>query len=819
MRQIARPKLPMYNVTRKKLLKTFSEMFETVDIVMVVGHAGWGKTTAALQYARQLRVPYSWIRLSETGEQAAGQKQVEQDFSTAVMMSAQDVTQLCKLIRDAEAQSLIVLDDFQRIDAGTHSMIWRAIQDGKAKVMILSRSRLPDFMRREAETTIGIVGPDELQFSRDEIEELLNLHKIVTRRNAILTAAALVDGWPMGWHFLIKTILNQGGEFEPSMIEAARESVYKWFDGEFFKKWNEQERFFLLTAGCFRRLNVQQMERISGIPESRQLLQKFLQVGEFYTHLGADIYEMQCFFMTYLRKKQTEYLSPEVLTEVYRKAAAEFEAVEQYKEALDSLQIIADESEMARVLERICHHGIIQSEIWEYREYIRALPEEKILVSPHLCCGRAVLALTAGNPQLERFWEEKMERLVAAMEHTDPDYVQLQDKLAYLRTAAAHGRKRRFLDAAKNGWILLDHGKLAAINASLTGDRPSIYNGLLDLSWYAACMDVFADRLKDIAEVLYGKNAQACIDLCRAEWLYLQDKHTEAMQYAAKWIPLLEREGITDLLFTVLYLQMQLMLTFGNTTAAHDAAPKLIELVHKEKKEQLMPNIRAAIAWLSLHEGKRQEVDSWLELYAPSDTEEICTLNIYQYIVKLHCYLEQGRQLELIALAEQIRGILEQAGRVIDLCRIEALLAMCYFRHQQKEEAYRYLEKAVELALQHRCPRILEDEGMIMYALVQDYRKEHPVSEQLEHIAEQAKRKGMHYSRYLTVSGVMLTPLTRTEKEVLNLLSSGYTNDEIGMEMGTSPNTVKTHLKNIYAKLQVTNRTEAAHMAQENHII
>jgi DNA-binding NarL/FixJ family response regulator len=53
-------------------------------------------------------------------------------------------------------------------------------------------------------------------------------------------------------------------------------------------------------------------------------------------------------------------------------------------------------------------------------------------------------------------------------------------------------------------------------------------------------------------------------------------------------------------------------------------------------------------------------------------------------------------------------------------------------------------------------------------------------------------------------------PLTERELHVLQLIESGYTNKQIAQEMIVSLNTVKFHLKNIYGKLGVDNRTQAA---------
>ena len=52
--------------------------------------------------------------------------------------------------------------------------------------------------------------------------------------------------------------------------------------------------------------------------------------------------------------------------------------------------------------------------------------------------------------------------------------------------------------------------------------------------------------------------------------------------------------------------------------------------------------------------------------------------------------------------------------------------------------------------------------------------------------------------------------LTHREQEALAFLIVGKTNREIAAELNVSVPSVKAHLSNIYAKLGVSNRTEAA---------
>jgi DNA-binding NarL/FixJ family response regulator len=61
--------------------------------------------------------------------------------------------------------------------------------------------------------------------------------------------------------------------------------------------------------------------------------------------------------------------------------------------------------------------------------------------------------------------------------------------------------------------------------------------------------------------------------------------------------------------------------------------------------------------------------------------------------------------------------------------------------------------------------------------------------------------------------------LTVREREVLELLARGRSNKEIGAQLHVSDETVKSHLKTLFAKLDVRDRTEAAISAVRHGIV
>jgi DNA-binding NarL/FixJ family response regulator len=61
--------------------------------------------------------------------------------------------------------------------------------------------------------------------------------------------------------------------------------------------------------------------------------------------------------------------------------------------------------------------------------------------------------------------------------------------------------------------------------------------------------------------------------------------------------------------------------------------------------------------------------------------------------------------------------------------------------------------------------------------------------------------------------------LTRREKEVLELIAAGMTNNEIGEKLFISPSTVDTHRKNLLAKFEAKNTASLIHIASQMQFI
>jgi LuxR family maltose regulon positive regulatory protein len=107
--------------------------------------------------------------------------------------------------------------------------------------------------------------------------------------------------------------------------------------------------------------------------------------------------------------------------------------------------------------------------------------------------------------------------------------------------------------------------------------------------------------------------------------------------------------------------------------------------------------------------------------------------------------------------------------------------------------------------------RMFADEGEHMGRLLSALAKRDGASPYLTRL--QAAAAG---SRQPPVAGaVPIDPLSERELDVLRLLGSDLAGPQIARELVVSLNTLRTHTKNIYAKLGVTSRREAVRRAAE----
>ena len=169
-----------------------------------------------------------------------------------------------------------------------------------------------------------------------------------------------------------------------------------------------------------------------------------------------------------------------------------------------------------------------------------------------------------------------------------------------------------------------------------------------------------------------------------------------------------------------------------------------------------------------------------------------------------------------------------QNGRIHREIKLAVLEALAHRATGARSAAHRSMRKALQLGDGGRYIRCLLDEGDGVVELLREAYLQ--MVQDREPGGDAARDPDQAYVELLLeASGTDLgrrhlhtqatEPLSDREKEMLRFLLNGITNREIAGRLFVSENTVKFHLKNIYAKLGVGNRLQAINTARALKLI
>jgi len=176
-----------------------------------------------------------------------------------------------------------------------------------------------------------------------------------------------------------------------------------------------------------------------------------------------------------------------------------------------------------------------------------------------------------------------------------------------------------------------------------------------------------------------------------------------------------------------------------------------------------------------------------------------------------------GRKKAANLLAE-IKTFLESTHNIIFLIDTLALQAVLYEMDGDEAEAMAALEQALTLALPGRIIRPFINLGHAIVQLLDKLPAPEPELAAFKTRILAALTPSTNQPGSLQESNdpqPLREPLTNRELDVLTLLTQRLTDREIAQKLLISPHTVHSHIKNIYTKLNVNNRRQAAIRAKE----
>jgi LuxR family maltose regulon positive regulatory protein len=273
----------------------------------------------------------------------------------------------------------------------------------------------------------------------------------------------------------------------------------------------------------------------------------------------------------------------------------------------------------------------------------------------------------------------------------------------------------------------------------------------------------------------------------------------------------------------------------GDWDAALAAMARAEQIAHRSSTNRDITLLAAWRARLCLAQGDVAAAVEWAMTSGLSAGDPPGFLNEYLHLTLARVLLAQERLAEAGRLLQRLLEAAEAAGRWGRVIEILAVQALGLHQGGQIEPALAALARALRLAEPEGYVRVFADEGAPLAALLALVRGEQrdyarrllaaipawaPAAGAAQGVPAQvwphfeplaAPRRAPALSPELLV----LDPLSGRERDVLRLIAAGLSNQDIAEALVVAPSTIQWHVKNIYSKLNVHSRTQAALMARE----
>ena len=233
------------------------------------------------------------------------------------------------------------------------------------------------------------------------------------------------------------------------------------------------------------------------------------------------------------------------------------------------------------------------------------------------------------------------------------------------------------------------------------------------------------------------------------------------------------------------------------------------------------PNVRpipALRARVRVAQGELGEALGWARERDLSFDDDLSYLREFEHItlarVLLARYTDERAERPVQEATRLLEGLLraaEEGQRTASVIEILVLQALTRQARDDIPAALASLRRALTLAEPEGYVRIFADEGPPMATLLRAAAKLRIAPGYVRRLLAAVNKT----EDGTTASQGLTEPLSERELDVLRLLGTDLGGPEIARELIVSLNTVRTHTKNIYAKLGVNNRRAAVRRARE----
>lgn len=765
----------------------------------------------------------------------------------------------------------VVIDDYHLIDnAEIHDGIkfWIKNQPQNMTLILISRSMPPlNIASLRVQESLLELDITQLPFTHDESRQFfLNRSGDPLSENEINRLCDQVEGWPTA----LQLVNLYARQHNTSLHEAAKSitkinsnHISEYLNDEVFRNIEADTRLFLLRCSLLRSMNEFLLEKITATTNSRLKLDKLVKQGLFVYPINIDQQEQwwrfHPLFASFLQHYRELELQDE-LQALHQKAADAWLEIGYPTEALYHAMQLQQPQPLLTLLQQIGWQLYHQGELKLLEESLTTVSFAQLAAYPRLVLLKAWLL------QSQHKHHEVEGLLTTFSQHAQQQQVTvdlaLQAEFDALRAQVAinAGDDQTALRLASTALQHLPQEKQYAhiVATAVIGEAQHCRGQLNQALKMLREAEKLAQQnqayhhilwsLLQQAEILQAQGfLQTAYDILDKATLLVKKQHLQKLPMYEfllrlkghilwEWYSLDKAEAMAEAGLEVLANEpdklqcLSLLAKISITRGNLDNADRIL---HHEKS--LLQAHHYHNDWLSHHDevvllywqmkDDHAQARSWLlQADQPKQDTNHFSHRQWRNIVRANIILRQYPDARL--LTERLIDTARTYNFVSELNKDLVLHNRLCFLQGDLAAAQKSLLEALELSKQTNFISIFVIEGEIMAQQLRQLLQLNVLDELLTHKAQFILRSINQYYRHKFAHFdesfvekllknpkvpelLRISPLTQREWQVLGLIYSGYSNEQISSELQVAPTTIKTHIRNLYQKIGVNNRAES----------
>jgi LuxR family transcriptional regulator, maltose regulon positive regulatory protein len=836
--RIRPPELPANFLSRRHL-------FELIDgrapgYTMVVAPAGYGKTSLIAEWAKQSKKKVAWYTMSENDSSVgvptyliSAIRQVIPDF--APDLEAKTVTSFFQEVANLNEDIVLVLDNV--VDAFTYQLnVAQAYMDAiPDNIHIFALRRVMPTISLKRFSSIGrlsVITAGDLVFSKDEVKALLQISGVEATEKKVDQIVQQTHGWPSAVGIIVS------GEDRKLDLEVDDTLVKNLLTSK-FEKLAKETRELLIAVSSFEVFDLDLVATIMQKAVNEANLNKLAAEGVFLSFAPGQ--KNTFIFNNTAREVIDEIARSD--NESYRKnqiAISElFQLRGQLNPAISHAIKSGDSNYLRQMFKPALRKLITQGDGRNILYWSSYLPLDNTRNKVFSELAKVMGHLT--NFEFERTLQLVEEMRFSYREFPLAPFIEQINAAALAHVAFCRGRLAEF--DIQMEVIFREPETQPAMEHS---DRLGILRVFAARSFIFEDSSILNSIESELQEII--KKSSSPDDLfiwqtIRAMKFFLAGEYLQAFDAASLAEEIGQRNeyagfyGYTE----AIYVKARCYLEFSETDQATEEFKKLATLAREWQQWPWVFMAESFMARILMTKGKVEEAFAALrdlrQLAAEFKGEDGLTLIVDINELFLRFWMkdyERSSQIvnrlpENLIFTHQYRQALSSVSKnevkkkvapeILDSDtardKIWKSLVGCVANIEQESLAMESLKIALEVGARVGAKEsFLRQEHTILELIIRSASKQPTV-----YLEELARAAAARMNANNNQNAALTQPLTKREIDVLRSLSTGKPITVIGKTLHISHNTMKTHLRNIYRKLNVSGREDAVAKALTLFII